>query len=216
VETLYRGCIPSGRGRRCIQIAALTRLDEVEAIVRLFEGIAEREGWRPGGQLRCHVQSAVYFGVLVGGELAGGLQLVRPSAAGALPSADVWPELAPEVRPDDAHVVVMALEERARGRYGLLRLLTAEVWKYCLRTGIRRLWMEATPSTFRAYARLGWRFRAAGPEREHWGEPCVPAVADILEAAASMAESAVNSDAARSLVLGALRGLAPSNAPGGP
>ena len=35
-----------------VQVVRLTEPEEVEALVRLFEGIAEAEGWQPEGALR--------------------------------------------------------------------------------------------------------------------------------------------------------------------
>jgi hypothetical protein len=197
-----------------IDIAALTGLDEITALVGLFETIAEREGWQPDDQLRDCVQAAVYFAVLVSATLVGGVQLVRTSAAGSLPCQRVWPELAPQIRASDAHVVVMALQKAARGKEGLLWLLTAEVWKYCLRHGIERVWIEATPATFRVYERLGWPLRAQGPTRTHWGEPCIPALVTMGDVAASIARRAERSPRLCSLVLQTLQGLGTGADPG--
>ncbi len=181
------------------EVAALTSLCEIEAMVELLEAIAREEGWQPGGQLGAWLQGATYFAVFVEGSLAGGIQLVRPTAGGALPCDQVWPELKSQVCPDCAHIVVFAIRKEYRARPGVLWLPCLEVWRYCRRFGIRELWLEATPSTLRVYRRLGWPLETVGEARLHWGEECVLCRVDLDEAAAAVAERACTSEFYRRL-----------------
>src|SRR5437868_78795 len=97
------------------QVVRLTEAEEVEALVRLFEGVAAAEGWQPDGALRLWLDRSVYFALEVQGELVGGLQLVLPEPAGALPCQAMWPEVAAGPWSHCAHVAVLALAQAYRG-----------------------------------------------------------------------------------------------------
>ncbi len=184
-----------------LQVVALTSLDEVEQMICLLEQVAFEEGWVPGCGLRAWIQSSVYFAVLIDGQLAGGMQLVRPTVTGRLPCHDVWPELMPVRHPDTAHTAVFAARREFRSRPGLLWLPCIEVWRYCRREHIRDIWLEATPATLRVYNRLGWCLEVIGPLRTHWGEDCFPCRMDLDEVAATIAERAGHSDLYRRLLV---------------
>lgn len=185
MEVLYRS--PSGA-----EVGSATTLLETEELVRLFEAVADEEGWQPGGQLRAFAQSAVYFALRERGELCGGLQLVRPSTLGLLPGHAVWPEL-PTAGPESAHVVVLALNREARGCPERFWLLCAEMWRFCFRQRIGELRLEVTPQTLRIYRRLGWPLEVIGEDRVHWGEACVPARFDPCAAAGEVMRRAERS-----------------------
>jgi GNAT superfamily N-acetyltransferase len=177
---------------------------DAEAVVRLFERIAESEGWRPGGELRRHRETSVYFALLDAGETIGGVQLVAPDS-GRLPAHSVWPEL-PEVGPDVAHVAVLALAPQYRGRRdpSLLWSLCLALWRHCVEVGITELWLEATPKMLRAYRLLGFPLRVQGEMREHWGEECYPCHLSVSEVAGTVAGKALSSTAYRSLLTAAV------------
>lgn len=163
-------------------VFAATSLAETERLIWMFEGIAGEEGWQPGDQLRAFVQSSVYFMLTVEGELAGGLQLVRPSTLGFLPGHAVWPEL-PPAGPDAAHIVVLALRKEFRGSPERFWMLCAEMWRHCFRQRIAELRLECTPAALRIYRRLGWPLEVVGEARTHWGEDCLPVRFDVCAAA---------------------------------
>src|SRR5438046_1390827 len=98
-----------------VQVVRLTETEEVETLVRLFEGVAEAEGWQPEGALRLWGDRSVYFALEVQGQLVGGLQLVLPDALGTLPCQSLWPEVAVSSRPC-VHIAILALEASHRGQ----------------------------------------------------------------------------------------------------
>jgi hypothetical protein len=190
--------------------------EESEPIIALFEGIAEVEGWQPGGELRANIARSCFFGLwasdaqehILGPStesgvscVIAGLQIVRPDSAGAIPSQRVWPELslpAPEL---SAHIAMLAVAKQWRGKSGgLFWLLTAAMWKHCVQSGIRNLYLEATPRTLRCYQRFGWPIQVIGPLREHWGEPCYPCHLSVREVAGALAERAVHSASYKSIL----------------
>lgn len=65
----------------------------VDGPVSLFEALADAEGWQPQDALRLWVDHSVFFILEVDGQLAGGIQLVRPDGAGSLPYQEVWREV---------------------------------------------------------------------------------------------------------------------------
>jgi ribosomal protein S18 acetylase RimI-like enzyme len=174
------------------EVTALTSLEEIGDLVLVFEAIAAEERWAANNQLRAFVQCAVYFRLTVGGEVAGGPQLVRASTTGRLPNHAVWPEL-PIAGPEDAHVTMLALKKEFRGRRGLFWLLCGEMYRYCWRERLTRLWLEVTPPTLRAYRRFGWPLEIVGDSRVHWGEECYPCRFDLREAARLLAQRAMRS-----------------------
>lgn len=178
------------------EVAALTSLEEIDQLVSVFEEIATEEGWAANNQLRAFAQCAVYFRLTVCGEVAGGLQLVRASTTGKLPNHAVWPEL-PAAGPEDAHITMLALKKHFRGRKGLFWLLCGEMYRYCWRERLTRLWLEATPPTLRAYRRFGWPLEIEGESRLHWGEECFPCRFELGEAARLLARRALESETYR-------------------
>jgi hypothetical protein len=153
-------------------VAALTTVDEVAEMIGLFQ--------------------SVYFSLRINGRLAGGLQLVRPSATKQLPFHRVWPEL-PLASNTSAHVVMLALDRSHRGAQSHFWLLCAEMWRYCWSQHITELWLEATPSTMGVYRRLGWPLQIAGDLRRHWGEDCYLCRLDLAAAAGMLVQRAVSS-----------------------
>jgi len=174
------------------EVCSAVTLADTEALIRLFEQVAAEEGWSAGGQLRAFLQNAVYFSLYVGGTLAGGLQLVRPSTSGKLPGHAVWPEL-PDPDPQSAHIVILALKREYRGCPERFWLLCAEMWRYCFRQRITHLYLEVTPATLKVYRRLGWPLEVIGEPRVHWGEDCVPARFDLCAAAGEVVRRAESS-----------------------
>jgi hypothetical protein len=180
------------------------------ALVSLFARVAAAEGWRPGEALRAFGDRSVYFAAYPPGtgrdkarHPVGGLQLVHSRPDGDLPCLSVWPELAPQFagRSDVAHVAVLAIEKPWRG--GPLSPfwpLCAALWRHCVETSIRELWLEATPRTLRCYQRLGWPLAIRGELREHWGEGCYLTSLSVREAAGALAEKAVRSETYRRIV----------------
>ena len=187
------------RGTRDDEVSALTTMSEIEELVATFEAIADEQGWIHDGQFRIFAQNAIYFRLNVEAEIAGGLQLIRTSATGKLPSHNVWPEL-PERGPRDAHILMLTVKPKYRTSRTLFWRLCAEMWRYCWRQEIKTLWLEATPATYRKYVRLGWPLKIIGESRMHWGEECFPCELDLTEAASELALRAVGSTAHRTIL----------------
>jgi GNAT superfamily N-acetyltransferase len=171
---------------RGVQVVRLTGPEEVEALVRLFESIAETEGWQPQGALRLWGDRSIYFALKVRGELAGGLQLVLPDKSGTLPYQPLWPEVPPASPGRQAHVAILALDDAYRGQGMLFWRLVVEMWRHCVGAGLATLSLEVTPRVLPLYRRLGWPLQVRGELRVHWGEDCylctlgVPEVAEAL------------------------------------
>lgn len=182
--------------------------DAAEPLITMFEAIARKEGWQPGEQLRAHRDVSVYFGIYVEGELAGGMQVVLPDAAGRFPFHAVWPEAAVEVPCRTAHVAVLAVRSELRGNLRLFWPLCVELWRFCVDRGIETLVLEATPAMRARYCRLGWPLRQIGETRTHWGEPCVLTAMNVQAVGGAMLTRAVRSPAFRTLILEAMRPLA--------
>ena len=169
-----------------VRVVRLTKPKESETLVRLFEKIAQAEGWEPGDSLRLWQDRSVYFALEVEGKIVGGLQLVLPDVVGSLPCQSVWPEA--QVGPSGrcAHIAILALDERVRGQSVLFWRLAVEMWRHCVGTGITTLFIEVTPRVFPLYRRLGWPLKVEGELRRHWGEDCylcslgIPEVAEAL------------------------------------
>lgn len=177
-----------------IVVQQIHRTAGINNLIELFQRVAAEEAWQPEGQLEAHTCNSTYFGVWVGEQLVGGLQLVQPDGAGKLPSHKVWPELAIDDPNSAMHIALLAVDKDWRGKAGgLFWLLTAQMWNYCVKRGIRHLWLEATPRTMRCYERLGWPLKVVGELREHWGEPCYPCYLSVREVAGALAERAVRS-----------------------
>lgn len=181
------------RSVRVVQWTESEDKQQVQGLVRIFEGIAAAEGWEPGEGLRLWQHRSVYFGLEVRGQVAGGLQLVLPDNEKpflTLPCQSVWPEVGvsagsvPSCRA--AHIVVLALEEAVRGEGILFWNVVIEMWRYCIGEGITTLFIEVTPRVLPLYRRLGWPLVIQGDLRRHWGEDCylcslgIPEVAEVL------------------------------------
>ena len=192
---------------RYARIASLTGA-EAEPLVTLFEAIACTEGWQPGGQLRAHRESSVYFGVSVAGELAGGMQVLRADAAGRFPFHAVWPEVVLEAPCRTAHVCVLAIRPERRGHLRLFWPLLIELWRFCVARDIAAIVIEATPPMLARYRRLGFDLAVIGALRPHWGEDCYLCRADATMVAGAVLTRAVRSPAFRSLAIRAMRPLA--------
>jgi hypothetical protein len=185
---------------------------EIEEVIALFEEVAEAEGWQHGGELRAHVPRSTYFALREDGyttspaserdgRVVGGLQLVRADADGKISSHQVWPELSLKDVSRSAHIAVLAVARPWRGKSGgLFWLLTAAMWNFCVRSGIRDLYLEATPRTMHCYERFGWPLEAVGPLRRHWGEECFPCHLSVRDVAGTLAERAVSSEAYRCIL----------------
>ena len=194
----------------------LTDVDDINALIAIFAGIAEQEGWQPGGELVAYRERSLYFGLYHQGELVGGLQLVKTDELRALPCQKVWPELEFAGRSDVAHVAMLAVAQTVRGKQGeddgpspfLFWLLCIAMWRWCQDNGINELWLEATPRTLGCYRRLGWPLMLRGALREHWGEPCYLVSLDLHTVAQNVAEKAACSRAYRHIL--ALAEEAPS------
>ena len=186
----------------------LADVGDIDALIAIFAGIANQEGWRPGGELVAYRDRSVYFGLYHRGELVGGLQLVKPDGSGALPCQKVWPELEFAGRNDVAHVAMLAIAQPVRGKQGesdgpspfLFWLLCIAMWRWCQDNGINELFLEATPRTLGCYRRLGWPLLLRGALREHWGEPCYLVALDIQTVAQNMADKAARSRAYRHIM----------------
>ena len=178
---------------------------EAEALVCLFEGVAERENWQPEGALRRWQERSVYFALEAEGQLAGGLQLVLPEGEGTLPCHSLWPEVAVGPSRYAAHVAMLALEEAFRGQSVLFWCLAVEMWRYCVGEGIASLFIEVTPRVLPIYQRLGWPLKIQGELRTHWGEGCYLCSLGIPEVAQTLLERAEHSAYYREIVAQAFR-----------
>lgn len=165
METLFKGC-------DSLRIVQYGSFGEAGGLISLFKRLADDLGWQPGDQLDAYPHNSIYFGAMVGEEVAGGLQLVIANGVDPLPSHHVWPEIDLADRTDVAHAAIMALKPEYRAIPGLFTALTVEMWRYCALSGIAEIWHEATPPTLRVYRRIGWPLEITGPLRPHWGEDC--------------------------------------------
>ena len=192
-------------GVRGVQVVRLVGPEEAEPLVRLLEGVAEEEGWRPEGALRLWTDRSAFFALESGGRLAGGLQLVRANPQGALPCQAFWPEVAAGPPGRSAHVAVLALDPAFRGRSDLFWPLAVEMWRYCVGEGISTLFLEVTPRVLPIYRRLGWPLEVRGELRPHWGEDCYLCSLDIPDVASALLKRAGRSPYYRQVVAQAFR-----------
>jgi len=193
-----------------VQVVRLTEAEEVEGLVRLFERIAAVEGWQPEGALRHWPDRSLYFALHFQGELAGGLQLVLPDAAGKLPYQILWPEVSPDPAKHHAHVAILAVEELFRGQSLLFWRLVVELWRHCVGEGIATLTLEVTPRVLPLYRRLGWPLRIVGELRPHWGEDCTLCTLGVPEVAEALLRRAETSPYYRQIVAQAFRVTLPA------
>ena len=193
------------------RVVRMTTPEEVEDLVRLFEKVADAEGWQPDGALRRWQSRSTYFGLEVEGRLAGGLQLVRPDASVTLPCQDVWPEVStPSAR--CSHVAILALDKAFRGQDILFWRLVVEMWRHCVGEGINTLSIEVTPRVLPIYRRLGWPLEIRGDLRRHWGEDCYLCSLGIPEVAETLLRRAERSSFYRQIVSQAFRVSIPATA----
>src|SRR5579862_7754655 len=188
--------------------ARVGRLDdagEIEELVSLFEEVAQAEGWQPDGALRLGQDRSVYFALEVKGELAGGLQLVRPGAEGTLSSQAIWPEVLIRSPNRVAHIAVLALDERFRGRPLLFWRLGVEMWRYCVGENLTSLYIEVVPRILPLYQRLGWPLKIVGEPRRHWGEACYLCTLGIPEVAEALLRRSEASPMYREIIAQAFR-----------
>jgi hypothetical protein len=177
---------------------------EATALRALFRGIADEQGWQSGDDLSFpsrYDPFTVYFGLYVGDSLVGGLHVVRGNSSDLLPTRSVWPEIGFAGRTGVADVFLLALTPAVRARqpaanYPLFWSLGIALWQWCQREGIHELCGIATPRSAALYRRLGWPLSIIGPERNHWGEPCVPFLLSV---------SAVHAEIARRQAQGSQR-----------
>ena len=173
--------IPNG-----VRVVRLSAPKEIEELVRLFEDVAQKEGWQPSGALRLWLERSVYFALELNGQLIGGLQMVRPDPMGMLPSQSLWPEVQIGSPGRCNHIAVLALQDAFRGQPLLFWRLVVEMWRYCVGEGLTTLLIEVTPRVLPLYQRLGWPLEIRGELRRHWGEDCylctlgIPEVAEAL------------------------------------
>lgn len=188
-----------------VRVLRLTGGTEVEPLVRLFETIAEAEGWEPEGALRRWLGRSVYFALEVDGALAGGLQLVLPDPEGTLPYQSIWPEVPLASPGRQAHVAILALDERYRGQSMLFWRLVCEMWRHAVGAGVATLSIEVTPRVLPLYWRLGWPLKVQGELREHWGEDCHLAFLGVPEVAEALLRRAEHSTYYREIIAQAFR-----------
>ena len=195
-----------------VRVVRLTDADEIEALVSLFEGVANAEGWEPAGALRLWLTRSVYFALQVHGQVVGGLQLVLPDTAGTLPCQTLWPEVPVGPARRDAHIAILVLDEAYRGQGLLFWRLAVEMWRFCVGEGIARLFIEVTPRVLPLYRRLGWPLGIVGELRLHWGEECSLCTLGIPEVAETLLRRAEHSAYYRQIIAQAFRVTLPVNA----
>ncbi len=188
-------------------IMRLEESGDINDLLKIFERVAEEEGWQPGSQLRAYPDTARYLAVLVGSDLAGGLQVVLPDAGGLLPYRAVWPEAQVCARGLVAEVTVLAIRRECRGRSGFFWPLCAELWRLCACEGVGTIVLEATPRMLERYRRVGWPLEVAGDLRLHWGEECYLCKMDVRTVAGSLLQLALRSSSYRALIVQAVRPL---------
>lgn len=188
-----------------VEVVRLTEPDEAERLVRLFEAVAETEGWQPDGALRHWVDRSVYFALEVEGGLAGGLQLVLPDPGGTLPYQSIWPEVPLVASGRQVHVAVLALDLAFRGQTLLFWRLVCEMWRHCVGEGVTTLSIEVTPRVLPLYWRLGWPLVVKGQLRAHWGEECYCCFLGVPEVAESLLRRAEHSEYYQAIISQAFR-----------
>ena len=105
----------------------------MEALIALFEAIAQEEGWQPGEQLRAHQDALCLLRrVHVDGTLAGGMQVtVAGWGKDSLPFQAVWPDADASAPCRTAHVPILAIRPEFRGPLRLFWPLCVELWRFC-------------------------------------------------------------------------------------
>jgi hypothetical protein len=183
----------------------LTESEEVEGLVRLFEGIAAAEGWQPEGALRRWTDRSAYFAAFVQARIAGGLQLASADASGRLPCQSIWPEVPIGMPSRAAHAAMLAIEPAFRGRSELFWSLGVEMWRFCVMEGISTLFLEVTPRVLPLYKRIGWPLEIRGERKLHWGEDCFLCSLGVAEVAEALLRRAEKSAYYRRIIAQAFR-----------
>ncbi len=208
MQTLYEGSEGDGHeskkdghgsgSQSNTQIMLLTAPAEIACLLEQLERIAGELSWQPRNQIRTSANQAIHIAAVVGDQVAGGLQVVvnkqavgnkqalvhsevtKGDGSNCLPCLSVWPEV--DIGEQlAAHVTILALERKYRGHPGLFWPLCVELWRWCHASGIRTLFLEATPTTMRVYQRMGWPLEIVGELRPHWGEDCYLCLTDIQQ-----------------------------------
>jgi hypothetical protein len=162
-----------------IGISSVTEAHEREALLCLFHRVAHEKGWRPGEDVGRETAHSWFIAAELNGGLVGGIEVRQRDEAGTLPIYCTWPELIPAVTLPTAELVLLALTPNARGNRTLLWMLCVEMWRECLALGLKQLLVAVPLPNYRVYRRLGWDLEIVGPERFHWGEPCLPCLMDL-------------------------------------
>ena len=192
------------RGEQEVQIVPLQDA-QIEPLLRLFEEIAQEEGWQPGEQLRASQDTSHYFAVYAGNVLAGGMQLALPQKDQPFAFQSVWPDVRLDAAEQTAHVAVLAIHPAFRGHRRLFWPLCVELWRCCVLHGVTRIVIEATPSMLARYRRIGFDLDIVGDLRLHWGEECYLCQAQVQAVAGSMLMRSLRSPMYRALVSQAMR-----------
>lgn len=179
---------------------------EIETLIRVFEEIATEEGWQPDGQIREYGSNSVFFAALVDGQIAGGLKLVVANGRDPMPASHVWPEIELRDRTDVAHAAILALKSEYRGHDGLFGSLCVEMWRYCVASRIKEIYLECVPKNLTLYRRIGWPLEVVGKLRTHWGEKCYLCRMGTDDVARSLCDKALRSEGTSKLVSQASRG----------
>lgn len=187
------------------RVVRLTRTDEVESLLSVLEGVACELLWQPGDDLRAWQENTRHLAILIGDTIAGGLQAVCGAASNPLPYRRVWPEVDVIDAAYAAHVTVLALDRKYRGRPDLFGPLCVELWRSCAADGIETIIIEATPATLAVYRRLGWPLEIIGELRRHWGEECYLCRMGVREVAEALSLKARRSPSHRRMVEQAYR-----------
>lgn len=189
-----------------LEVVRLSQQNEIEDLVRVFDEVAEEQGWQPGEALDAWVSRSVYFalqGTPSARPFLGGLQLVLPDEQGRVPSHAVWPEVPTQAR--SALVAILALDQAARGQSLLFWRLATEMWRYCVGQGMTTLFIEVTPRVLPLYRRLGWPLQIVGEKRMHWGEECYLCTLGIPDVARALLQKAETSPYYREIIAQAFR-----------
>ena len=188
-----------------IEVALLEQGKEVQELLILFQHVAEELTWQPGEFLCSASPSSAHLAGFVGGQLAGGIQIVIQNEEGHLPCQRVWQELEFTKEECLGHVTIMALAPEFRGCPGLFWSLCVELWRYCVAHRIEGIVLETTPRMFHLYRRIGWPLQVIGELRRHWGEDCYLCKMQTIEVAGSLLVKALRSQWYQELVCQACR-----------
>lgn len=179
--------------------------DERRQLRQLFGGVADELGWQPGTDFDGPCDLSHYLAIYCEGHLAGGIELRELDAVLHLPACATWPELRGEIGSYQAELIVLALTSEFRGKRQALWTLCTEMWRYCKTRGFEQLILVVPTPNLRVYNRLGWSLEVSGPERLHWGEPCLPCRLNVATVEAAMQSKARIAPSLRPLIDQAFR-----------